>query len=369
MDTARLPLSALLSQTLVAFTIECDNEAEHRQPHHTANHTANHAGGAEKTPWLMSLVMYMNCLKYIPDEGITAGRLHDLARTETNLGGMRRWGYITIDPKPLNLGGKGITRSSFLKTTRAGKPAREVWPGLITEIEERWATRFGIRAMEELRESLSAVVSHLDPELPDCMPIVHYGLACKGRCGGSPEIGDEGWTETASLSLYALLAKALVAFALAFETDAGVSLAISANVLRVIGEGGAPVRDIPVLAGVSKEAVAMAEGWLDKQGFIEIEGKGVSRYAHLTPKGQAAKRDYIDRVAEIERDWRDTLGEGEIERLRGSLEKLAGAGDEMSPLFPGVAPYPDGWRAKLRRPSTLPHFPMVLHRGGYPDGS
>jgi hypothetical protein len=22
-----------------------------------------------------------------------------------------------------------------------------------------------------------------------------------------------------------------------------------------------------------------------------------------------------------------------------------------------------------RRPDVLPHFPMVLHRGGYPDGS
>jgi hypothetical protein len=23
----------------------------------------------------------------------------------------------------------------------------------------------------------------------------------------------------------------------------------------------------------------------------------------------------------------------------------------------------------VRRPDVLPHFPMVLHRGGYPDGS
>jgi len=27
------------------------------------------------------------------------------------------------------------------------------------------------------------------------------------------------------------------------------------------------------------------------------------------------------------------------------------------------------WRAKFRRPEVLPHYPMVLHRGGYPDGS
>ena len=35
----------------------------------------------------------------------------------------------------------------------------------------------------------------------------------------------------------------------------------------------------------------------------------------------------------------------------------------------GLEPYPDGWRAKVRRPEALPHYPMVLHRGGYPDGS
>ena len=35
----------------------------------------------------------------------------------------------------------------------------------------------------------------------------------------------------------------------------------------------------------------------------------------------------------------------------------------------GLQPYPDGWRAKVRAPETLPHHPMVLHRGGFPDGS
>jgi hypothetical protein len=35
----------------------------------------------------------------------------------------------------------------------------------------------------------------------------------------------------------------------------------------------------------------------------------------------------------------------------------------------GLEPYPDGWRAKVRRLEVLPYYPMVLHRGGYPDGS
>jgi len=33
-------------------------------------------------------------------------------------------------------------------------------------------------------------------------------------------------------------------------------------------------------------------------------------------------------------------------------------------------PYPDNWRAAVQQaPGALPHYPMVLHRGGYPEGS
>jgi hypothetical protein len=42
---------------------------------------------------------------------------------------------------------------------------------------------------------------------------------------------------------------------------------------------------------------------------------------------------------------------------------------DKSRLLLGLKPYADGWRAAVREPETLPHFPMVLHRGGFPDGS
>jgi hypothetical protein len=34
-----------------------------------------------------------------------------------------------------------------------------------------------------------------------------------------------------------------------------------------------------------------------------------------------------------------------------------------------MTPYPEGWRASVATSETLPHYPMVLHRGGYPDGA
>ena len=49
-------------------------------------------------------------------------------------------------------------------------------------------------------------------------------------------------------------------------------------------------------------------------------------------------------------------------------------------LSEGLHPYPDGWRARKRYveqtnaviddpTGRLPHYPMVLHRGGWPDGA
>jgi hypothetical protein len=91
---------------------------------------------------------------------------------------------------------------------------------------------------------------------------------------------------------------------------------------------------------------------------------------HLTPKGQAARDSYRQRLGAIEARWRERFGEDAIRSLREPLARLVGEPTaELSPLFRGLAPYPEGWRAKVPKPETLPHFPLVLHRGGYPDGS
>jgi hypothetical protein len=38
-------------------------------------------------------------------------------------------------------------------------------------------------------------------------------------------------------------------------------------------------------------------------------------------------------------------------------------------VFEGLNPYPECWRAKEKPITALPHQPLVMHRGGYPDGS
>src|SRR5882724_4783560 len=90
----RLPLSALLSQAFVAYTIEFDNEFEHRMPHRTAAF----GGDRERGPWLTSMAMWWTCLRYVDSAGIRAEELATRTGLRPNLAGMRRWGYVTLDP-------------------------------------------------------------------------------------------------------------------------------------------------------------------------------------------------------------------------------------------------------------------------------
>jgi hypothetical protein len=95
-----------------------------------------------------------------------------------------------------------------------------------------------------------------------------------------------------------------------------------------------------------------------------------AKVARLTPKGREAHDAYRQLAGIIEERWQARFGKGAVRAVRESLERLAGEPTEQgSPWFRGLEPYPDGWRASVRQPGTLPHYPMVLHRGGFPDGS
>jgi methyltransferase (TIGR00027 family) len=364
-----LPLSALLSQALVAFTIEFDNEAEHTLPHRTTSHGPGFSGDGA---WLVSLVMWENCMRFVTEEPVTAGELVARARTETNLDGMRRWGYVTIDgtAKKIHQGKPGP--DAVLRATAAGLRARQVWQPLTALVEQRWRDRFGADQAGRLRDALAGLVGRLDPGLPDCLPILRASLL--SQIPARPLRPDPAErADPAGLPLSALLSRVLLSFAIEYEAEAGQSLAAAATVLRVLGEDGTRLRDLPPRAGIAKEAVSWALGVLTRAGLAaEAPDPAASRgkAACLTPRGQQAQRRYHELTAQIEQRWQDRFGTAPLAALRGALEPLVTAPDgEPPPLFGGLKPYPDNWRAKVRPPAALPHYPMVLHRGGYPDGS
>jgi methyltransferase (TIGR00027 family) len=361
-----LPLSALLSQALVAFTIEFDNEAEHDLPHRTTDHgPAGQGDGA----WLVSLVMWENCMRYVTEEPLTVRELELRARTGTNLDGMRRWGYLTIDGTARKARKGRPGPDAVLRATAAGLRARQVWLPLPALVEQRWRDRFGAGQVARLRDALAALAGQLDPGLPDCLPIL--GAALLSQVPALPPRPDPAGP--AGLPLPALLSRVLLSFAIEYESEAGRSLAADATVLRVLATDGTRLRDIPPLAGVSKEAVSGALGVLTRARLAAEEPDPAARrgkVARLTPQGRRAQHRYHELTTAIERRWRERFGAETPGALRAALEPLATAPEgEPPPLFGGMQPYPDNWRAAVRPPVILPHYPMVLHRGGYPDGS
>jgi DNA-binding MarR family transcriptional regulator len=366
---ARLPLSTLLSQLLVAYTIELDNEFEEQMPHRTTRGPAAHSTAG---PWLVSLAMWANFMQYVDQAGTPLRELEPFARM-TNLAGLERWGYITVEPDPGGSNPKPPRADWLVRPTRAGRRAQQVWRPLPGLIESRWLTRFGKIEIDTLRESSQALTSQFNLELPRYLPVVKHRLFTE-----LPDFDGRLPTDTARSSasppdLSVLLSQVLLAFTLDVERESPLSLPTSANVVRVLERTGVRVRDLPRLSGVSKEAIALSLGVLEKGGYAVAEpdpaGSG-AKVARLTAKGLGAQRDYQRLLDRVEADWQTRFGTATTRSLRGALEPLVGEPTAAStPLFRGLGPYPDGWRASAERPDTLPHHPIVLHRGGFPDGS
>jgi len=338
----------MLSQVLVAFTIELDNEFEHRMPNRTAGGPAAPRGA----PWLTSYVMFANVLRYVDAGGVTIGELHARAHTrQDSLAGLKRWGYVEVDPERI------------VRLTAAGRRAQEIWQPLAALIEERWRERLGDDTVAALRRSLEPLVGRIEIELPLYLPVLGYGLVSE-RPAGEPRTP----ADASALDLPALLSQVLLDFTLRFERESQLALPIHADVVRLMGEDGVAVRELPRLSGVSKEAIAMAVGFLARHGFAEVD----ARHVTLTPKGRRAHADDAELLG--------TLDDGGTE-IRDALRDILGRpGGDEGPLSKGLVPHPDGWRARrpylaqttamVRDPAgSLPHQPMVLHRGGYPDGS
>ena len=369
-----LPLPALLSAALVGFTIEADNEAEHRCAHTTSAYGAT---GPQGSVWMTSLAMWFNCLRGLSEEGpLTVSALMRRVRMGTNLDGMRRWGYITIDGVGRVRRGEQRPRAkagSVLALTERGREAADVWRPLAGEIEQRWRERFGVAAIDRLRAALIEIADRTGLTLPDFMPIGSvYGVGIEEpSLQRDPERRD---ADPAGLPLISLLSRALLTFALDYERGAKLSLCVQCNGLRVLTAEGVPLRQLPTDTGVAKEGVSMIVNQLQRVGcvgLVPLPGAARGKLARLSAdRGLQARAAGSRRLARTLDGWCERYGDGAVTALHEALEPIAGHGAcAASPLFAGLDPYPDGWRAMAPKSERLPWFPMVTHRGGYPDGS
>jgi DNA-binding MarR family transcriptional regulator len=377
--TDALPLPAQLSQALVAFTIEFDNAFEHRMPHRTTRHGST--PGLAHPPWLVSMAMWANCMRLVPAEGIPAGEL--ARRAQVTVDSMRVmltrmsgwWGYLAVAPAEA-AGPKTSRAARLVRPTPAGRRAQDVWEPLAGEIEDRWRDRFGGADIDALRAALWGVAGRLDVQLPDYLPVGDPRLDPRDPGPGTGAVPD--------LPLSALLSKVLAAFALDFAAGSDLSLEVytagklsqlpvSANILRVLGEDGVRVRDLPALTGVATMTIGNWLGILAKRGYAAVgpdPAGGRAKLARLTAKGRQAQDAYGRWIAGVGERWDARFGEPAMRALRDSAARLAGEPElDRSPLRLCLEPCPGCWRAEVPQPRTLPHFPVISPRGGFPDGS
>src|SRR5580692_8221487 len=103
------PLHALLSQVLVAFTVEFDNEFERRMVE------AGYPGA------LLSLTAWANVMRFVGDSGITVRDLAARALAPDNtikfqLACLERWSFVAFHPHPIQKRREGGVCSRGIRT-------------------------------------------------------------------------------------------------------------------------------------------------------------------------------------------------------------------------------------------------------------
>jgi DNA-binding MarR family transcriptional regulator len=322
---ADLPLSALLSQVLVAFTIEFDNEFERRM-------AESGFSGAR-----LSLVVWSNLMRFLADGELFVRDLVRRARASQerikhHLGCLERWRFVVLEPsaasdrptasraKPRPRArrdgwgsGRGIRGDWNVRLASAGQKAAEIWPPLFDVIEARWETRFGKQEIDGLRDTLRAVVDKLDLELPHGLP---------GAWPAAEAYPTRVTRDTGHSSLPTLLSQPLLAFTIEFEGESNASLELAANVLRVLGRQSLKLADLPNLTGGSPEKTDI--GWQLKP-YVVVEADPTAnrgKVVRLSPRGLEAQAIYESLTVEIEKRWEKKFGKHEIQRLRESLQGL-----------------------------------------------
>ena len=368
------PLSALLSQTLVAYTVELDCEFERRM-------LETPSRGAR-----LSLVIWLNLLRFLADGPASVRTLasHSLAAEEQvkhQLGCLERWGFILLQPgKRAGFGsGRGIRADWLVRLTASGQMAVQLWPELIAKIEARWSSRFGDEA-SRLHSSLEVIEHQLGLELPRGLP---------GAILKLPEFTPRKSAAVDGLPLPVLLSRVLLAFALDFERDSRTPISLCANTIRILSDEPIPEAEISKRTGCSDETSGI--GWqLRPYVLVETDpARGCGKFVRLSEAGIKAQHKYYGLARHIEETWSKRF-RGPAGELRESLTTLL----KRSQLSEGLKPPPDTTRAGVQTPalgrrdigpaarkrtrdlvvqtedfvrdpaSTLPHYPLWdMNRG------
>lgn len=326
-DATTRPLSALLSQVLVAFTLELDDEFEKQM------RESGYAGASLSAVIWSTVMRFLAAADGLSVRNLATQSLSSEKGAKFALGCLERWSFITLeadpasDPpiavRPHRLGGRllrdgwgsgrGIRSDWIVRPTAKGRRAIEIWPPLFDEIESRWLVRFGSDDIGTLRFSLEDIAAQLDLDLP-------HGISGQWESDVTYKTGSA--RDTLKLPLPALLSQLLLAFTMEFQRESRVPLWLCANTLRVLGDRPIPESEIPHLTGCSPETSGI--GWQIKP-FIVVEPAPPPRrgkLVRLSPLGLRARENYFTVTSAIEKGWETRFGKQKIRRLREALSDV-----------------------------------------------
>ena len=350
-------LTELLSRLLVAFTVEFDGVSEPR---------IEHGRGNENSVWLASQAMWSNFLQFVPADGVPLSQLAPLVPI-INLPGLRRWRYVRLEPDPAE---RRPAPDTVVRMTRQGAGAAAAWSGLADEIEQRWRTRFGRNAVTRLEAALAKLDT--EPATP-YLPVVNFA-------DGMRSDHARGVSAAGPVDLSVRLSHVLLALTLDYESRSELSLPLVADVLIHLDERDKPVTELVAASGVSKVAINVLLRFLQRRRLGVVSSRQRRRLVRLTGTGMDVREQQLYTLDGQQKRHRELYGAVVDEVSAAAVAILDARETDGTPrLAEGLRPLPGSWRARpsylaqtevfVADPWRLPAQPMVLHRGGYPDGS
>ena len=189
-----------------------------------------------------------------------------------------------------------------------------------------------------------------------------------------------GMSAVGPVDLSVRLSHVLLALTLDYESRSQLSLPLVADVLVHLGERDTPVAELVAASGVSKVAIYVLLGFVQRRRLGVVYAQQRRRLARLTGTAREAREQHLYALDSQRKGHHEHYG-AEVDELSAVAQAILDAreADGAALLAEGLRPPPGSWRARpsylvqtkafVTDPWRLPAQPMVLHRGGYPDGS
>ena len=333
-------------------------------------------GNADRGPWLVSFALWANVLQYLDDEGTDGGGSAGRGPAPVGsswagcgVGGTSSSRRPTVQPL------RNPPQDEAIVRAQKGRPrAQDVWAALPPVIDDRWRERLGGRPSTgwsgRSGRSSTGCPSNRRPIFPSSIP-----PRAASRGAPSPCAHDGGGRPARRHAVPAPQRRAAGLHGRVRVRLADLPAHQRQHPARSSTDSGTRVSDLPPASPASrgKPTPCASDGWnaTAASSADRTRRRAGARSSDSRRRVRRRSRTAQRTLGDTEEAWRTTYGSRHVDELRAALEDVVGDGTlASSPLAAGPCAPPRQLASPgPARPRHCPHHPMVLHRGGYPDGS